>query len=101
MNKRLRSIAKMQWVWLALQDSRYKTRFWGWFSGMDNKLNFWWDQNVRTCAEDLFPLLRWCSFCKTAMVSGNRCVFDDIKDSENNCIVIGRKLLQWLEGGCK
>ena len=95
MNNRLRSISKMQWVWLALQDSRYKTRFWKWFSEVDNKLNFWWDIDVRVCAEDLFPLLSTCSFCRIATI-GSECILNDVEE----CGVVGRELLQWLEGGC-
>lgn len=96
MDNKLRSIAKMQWVWLALQDSRYKTRFWRWFSEVDNKLNPWWDMDVRTCVDDLFPLLRMCSFCRIAVICGE-CILDDTGE----CDVAGRELLWWLEGGCK
>lgn len=67
---------------------------------MDSKLNFWWDMNVRVCAEDLFPLLRICPFCRMSMVSG-KCIFNNIECSEDNCDVVGKELLEWLEGGCE
>jgi len=87
----------MQWVWLALQDSRYKTRFWRWFSKVGNKLHPWWDMDVGACVDDLFPLLRRCSFCRIATIAGSKCILNGIGE---NCNVVGRELLQWLETGC-
>ena len=108
MDNRLRSIAKMQWVWLMLNDLNRKSRFWSLGYGprlkhCDNETS-----DMYFALSRLYPILTTCGFCEMSTnaykwarktfgqeVGLCHCVFRGYK-----CLSIGRKLRSWLEGGC-
>ena len=104
-NRKLKSVGKMQWVWYALLDSRHYDRFWDFYVNALEIEN----PEIEKAAKKLFPVLKECLFCvleqnnadwafDVFLVEPPQCTCP--LQSLASCERSGRRLLEWLEGGC-